>query len=253
MIAGMRFLLWLLLVLTLAFGAGAGRAAVVRPEVVHGPEAGRVVEQDNATSLLLGSGAQQIAAVDLARERPDGAAVLPARIATGAGGPRGPPVTAGHPVWSVTRGRWVVAGELTAGERLAARDGQRAVVLASTPKPDAATWNLEVETEHVYRVGHAGLLVHNACPTPAEVFEGGGAAEGGGQEIVRRFLSKADAKTAKKQGIAYDPNKGAGISTTTTTKAGHADINVQADISLDDIIGSPQRVPKSRQSRVDNE
>jgi hypothetical protein len=32
-----------------------------------------------------------------------------------------------------------------------------------------------VENEHVYRVGPAGILVHNACPTPKELFEGGGA------------------------------------------------------------------------------
>ena len=197
-------------------------------------------------------------------------------------------VTSGHPVWSVTRGAWIGAGELVPGEALAAWRGETVAVLANLPEADAATWNLEVEYEHVYRVGPAGILVHNTCPTPKELFEGGGGAEGGGQEIVRRFLSKADAKTAKKQGIPYDPKKGAGISTTTTTiepvnpdairkmtgaknadfyidvniagkprlntatKAGHADIKVQADISPLDIVGGG-RVPKSRESRIDNE
>jgi hypothetical protein len=30
-----------------------------------------------------------------------------------------------------------------------------------------------VENEHVYRVGLAGILVHNTCPTPKELFEAG--------------------------------------------------------------------------------
>jgi hypothetical protein len=48
-------------------------------------------------------------------------------------------------------------------------------VLANLREADTATWNLEVENEHVYRVGPAGILVHNTCPTPKELFEGGGA------------------------------------------------------------------------------
>ena len=50
-------------------------------------------------------------------------------------------------------------------------------MLANLREADTATWNLEVENEHVYRVGPAGILVHNTCPTPKELFEGGGAAK----------------------------------------------------------------------------
>jgi len=84
-------------------------------------------------------------------------------------------VTSGHPVWSVTRGAWIGAGELVPGEALAAWRGEPVAVLANLPEADTATWNLEVENEHVYRVGPAGILVHNTCPTPKELFEGGGA------------------------------------------------------------------------------
>jgi len=83
-------------------------------------------------------------------------------------------VTSGHPVWSVTRGAWIGAGELVPGEALAAWRGEPVAVLANLPEADTATWNLEVENEHVYRVGPAGILVHNTCPTPKELFEGGG-------------------------------------------------------------------------------
>jgi hypothetical protein len=78
-------------------------------------------------------------------------------------------VTSGHPVWSVTRGAWIGAGELAAGEALAAWRGEPVAVLANLPEADTATWNLEVENEHVYRVGHAGILVHNTCPTPHQL------------------------------------------------------------------------------------
>jgi hypothetical protein len=84
-------------------------------------------------------------------------------------------VTSGHPVWSVTRGAWIGAGDLVPGEALAAWRGETVAVLANLPEADTATWNLEVENEHVYRVGPAGILGHNTCPTPKELFEGGGA------------------------------------------------------------------------------
>ena len=83
-------------------------------------------------------------------------------------------VTSGHPVWSVTRGAWIGAGELVPGEALAAWRGEPVAVLANLPEADTATWNLEVENEHVYRVGPAGILVHNTSPTPEELFERGG-------------------------------------------------------------------------------
>ena len=75
----------------------------------------------------------------------------------------------------MTGGAWIGAGELGPGEALAAGGGEPVAVLANLPEADTATWNLEVENEHVYRVGPAGILVHNTSPTPKELFEGGGA------------------------------------------------------------------------------
>jgi hypothetical protein len=105
-------------------------------------------------------------------------------------------VTSGHPVWSVTRGAWIGAGELVPGEALAAWRGEPVAVLANLPEADTATWNLEVENEHVYRVGPAGILVHNTCPTPKELFEGGGGAK------TTVYHGTTDAQTVTSKGLS---------------------------------------------------
>jgi hypothetical protein len=72
-------------------------------------------------------------------------------------------VTAGHPVFSADRNRWVAAGELRIGERLLAADGSMPRVLCYRLRPEAEpVYNIEVEGDHCYRVGEQGLLVHNA-------------------------------------------------------------------------------------------
>jgi RHS repeat-associated protein len=109
--------------------------------------------------------------------------------------------------------------------------------------------------------------------------------KGGEGEIVRRFDSKANIKTAKKNGIAYDPSKGSGIPTATTnidpvnpdkiktslgarsadayididitgkqvlrrtTKQGNHEIVIQENIKPEDIVGSG-KVKKSKESKT---
>jgi Pretoxin HINT domain len=77
--------------------------------------------------------------------------------------------TATHPFWSVDREDWIPAGELRIGERLAARDGSTPKVLSFTQRPEPEpVFNIEVDGDHVYRVGEQGLLVHNMSqPNPA--------------------------------------------------------------------------------------
>ena len=106
------------------------------------------------------------------------------------------------------------------------------------------------------------------------------------REFVRRFDSKAKIKKARKNGIAFDPEKGHGIPTTTTqidpvnpdkiidmtgaksadayididvtgkktnrltTKAGHIEIRVLEDIKPEDIVHHG-RVRKSKRSPED--
>jgi len=70
-------------------------------------------------------------------------------------------VTPDHPIWSVTRGEFLPAGELRPGELVQALRGP-AQVLSIVPRPGRHTvYNLEVHGEHVYRVGNSGVLVHN--------------------------------------------------------------------------------------------
>ncbi len=71
-------------------------------------------------------------------------------------------VTPTHPFWSVSRGDWVAAGDLEIGETLKTLNGTT-VVESITRRPDPETvYNIEVEGDHVYRVGESGILVHNA-------------------------------------------------------------------------------------------
>jgi hypothetical protein len=75
-----------------------------------------------------------------------------------------PPVgcTAGHRFWSEDRRAFVHAGELQPGERLKTADGQINSVVSVVKRSGAEpVYNLEVDTEHVYYVGDAGVLVHN--------------------------------------------------------------------------------------------
>jgi hypothetical protein len=72
-------------------------------------------------------------------------------------------VTPTHPFWSVDRQGWVPAGELRVGERLVAQNGTTPRVVAWTVRAEPErVYNIEVDGDHVYRVGHQGLLVHNA-------------------------------------------------------------------------------------------
>jgi hypothetical protein len=79
-------------------------------------------------------------------------------------------------------------------------------VLADLPEADAATWNVEVENEHVYRVGPAGILVHNTCPTPKELFEGGGVAvkKTGGESAATINGKRAHGNYGTALGENYD-------------------------------------------------
>ena len=77
-------------------------------------------------------------------------------------------MTAQHPVYSLDRGDFVAAGELSFGERLATLAGPTAVLgiqpqhTASQHTPQTV-YNLEVQGQHVFRVTSNGLLVHNMC------------------------------------------------------------------------------------------
>ena len=71
--------------------------------------------------------------------------------------------TANHPFWSEDRQEFVQAGLLQVGERVLSLDGTQSPVTALRARAGSEpVFNLEVETEHVYYVSAAGVLVHNA-------------------------------------------------------------------------------------------
>jgi hypothetical protein len=72
-------------------------------------------------------------------------------------------VTANHLYWSEDRSEFVPAGELHCGELVNTSTGSAQVEsIESDPDFHGFLYNLET-TEHVYRVGSLGALVHNNC------------------------------------------------------------------------------------------
>ena len=79
-------------------------------------------------------------------------------------------VTPTHLVWSTDRQQWASAGEMRVGERMAASNGSTPCVLSLKQREHPEeVFNIEVDGDHVYRVGEQGLLVHNASTNPGIV------------------------------------------------------------------------------------
>lgn len=71
-------------------------------------------------------------------------------------------VTDNHPYWSVDRQEFIPVGQLRIGEQVDTEQGPKRVV-SITPVPYSGfLYNLET-TEHVFRIGSLGTLVHNSC------------------------------------------------------------------------------------------
>jgi hypothetical protein len=72
-----------------------------------------------------------------------------------------------HPFWVESEGEWIEAADLQPGMEVLLADGRTATVTGVTLRESdtpEATYNLEVEGEHCYFVGPAGVLVHNGQP-----------------------------------------------------------------------------------------
>jgi hypothetical protein len=77
-------------------------------------------------------------------------------------------VTPTHPFWSPNRNRWVPAGRLEPGDQVQTQLGPSVVEwYVMRERPEAVVYNIEVEGDHVYRVGESGVLVHNASAPKA--------------------------------------------------------------------------------------
>ncbi|WXA91583.1 hypothetical protein LZC95_34630 [Pendulispora brunnea] len=70
-----------------------------------------------------------------------------------------------HPYFTLDRG-WVHAGGLTVNEPLVDSSGREARVTNVAPLPlEALVYNVEVDIDHTYFVGHSAVWVHNQCTT----------------------------------------------------------------------------------------
>ena len=72
--------------------------------------------------------------------------------------------TANHRFWCENRHAFVPAVELCEGDLLRSLDGTQRVRALDIRTGRERVYNLEVQFEHVYRVLHEGILVHNAGP-----------------------------------------------------------------------------------------
>ncbi|WP_146571665.1 ParB N-terminal domain-containing protein [Botrimarina hoheduenensis] len=78
-------------------------------------------------------------------------------------------VTGNHPVWCEETRDFVRVDTLRPGDHVRTTGGLARVASLSPRGPPESVYNLEVQLEHVYRVGESGLLVHNACAKPQSV------------------------------------------------------------------------------------
>ncbi len=74
-------------------------------------------------------------------------------------------LTSTHRIFSATRGDWVEAWEVRAGEVLSTERGTAGVAwVEHGGRAAEAVYNLEVASVHRYFAGDASVLAHNACP-----------------------------------------------------------------------------------------
>jgi len=119
-------------------------------------------------------------------------------------------LTAGHRLFSQTRGDWVPAGELAVGDEVRIASGPRRVESVQPLSGAHRVYNLEVQTRHCYHVGQTGVLSHNAnsCTGSYTIeFESGKKYHGKGSEqrARRSARERARANGDKVRDIGWTP------------------------------------------------
>ena len=78
-------------------------------------------------------------------------------------------ITAKHPIWSVSRGRWVDAENLEVGELVQSSTGTTIQLIKKEYEPETyITYNIEVYDAHNYFVSDSTILVHNTGGKPCD-------------------------------------------------------------------------------------
>jgi hypothetical protein len=68
-----------------------------------------------------------------------------------------------HPFWLASRGAWVDAKDLAAGDLLTTESGEIAIRSVASRTEDLNAYNLEVDGLHTYYAGDTPVLVHNCA------------------------------------------------------------------------------------------
>jgi len=109
-------------------------------------------------------------------------------------------VTGAHPFWSPDRNGWVAVQDLQSGERLLGLHGPVKVIGLALRAEEEPVYNIEVDGDHVYRVGEQGLLVHNVsqtCSLFSEKYFGGDYMTPGMKPAVTGPGGRAELKEAR--------------------------------------------------------
>jgi hypothetical protein len=72
-------------------------------------------------------------------------------------------VTSSHPIFSISKGGWQLAGELLVGEEVLALGGNTRLLSKERNHAIQPVYNLEVKDLHNFLVGDVGVVVHNSC------------------------------------------------------------------------------------------
>jgi len=98
--------------------------------------------------------------------------------------------TGGHPLYSLDRDDWVRIRDLQVGERLQTTEGAVTVEALEKVRGEHRVYNLEIEGDHEYLVGEAGIRTHNSCPDIDKLSQAAGASAKGGRTQAGRALQK---------------------------------------------------------------
>lgn len=187
---------------------------------------------------IIGSGVKDLVDITITLVKDDGS--KQARIIT---------ATAGHPLYLPAARRWVEAGKLAVGDRLASLDHGRAVIvrLQRYSRP-ATVYNLTVGGIHTYYVvaGRAPVLVHNCGgrdPVTGGLDDstynsisdahGTDVAEGVDYQVKRMHDGSATAADHEIPGIGHDPEALGDYFASRRGGATHTDRDTGAKVSYD--------------------
>jgi hypothetical protein len=110
-------------------------------------------------------------------------------------------VTSSHAYWSVDREDFIPIGEFDVGELMDTEYGPKHVVAVAPIGYRGMLFNVET-TEHVYRVGSLGALVHNTCINRGGSYDDLNKIKIAGEEVAHHMPQNAAGIVSRRKGPA---------------------------------------------------